>query len=90
MFDTLQDLLAFWGGESHPLLGELYDVFAAQNGRLGEYEKAMDFAKSSIQNAVKLAGSNSLIAANKYYEYGLLCFKAGRKDDALANFIKVR
>jgi hypothetical protein len=72
------------------LLGELYDVFAAYNGQQGKYEQSMDFAKSSIQNAVKLAGSNSLVAANKYYEYGLLCFKAGRKDDALANFIKTR
>lgn len=90
MFEVAEDLVTFWGGESHVLLGELYDVFAAHYGRLGNYDRAIDFAKSSIQNAVKLAGSNSLLAANKYYEYGSLCFKAGRKDDALANFIKTR
>jgi hypothetical protein len=65
--------VSFWGNQHHPLLSELYDIFTAVYHSFGELDKAENYAKTSITNAVKVAGGNSTLAAEKYYAYGNVC-----------------
>lgn len=63
LYEIAQSSIVFWGGDCHPLLSDLYDLFTAHNSSLGKYPEAIDFAKSSIENAVKTGGKNSVLAA---------------------------
>ena len=86
LFEIATDLVSFWGGEYHPLLSDLYDFVAGSHLTAGNYESAVSLGKSSLINCIKISGSHSMGACEKYYQLGDIYFKMGKKEEALSNY----
>lgn len=57
---------------------------------IGESEEALTLAKSSLVNIVKLVGSNSLAAADKFYFLANVMFNIGKYEESFGNYGKAR
>lgn len=78
----------FWLGEFNPSISEFYDFFSMYYASVGKYEQAIQLAKSSLVNIVKVLGATALPVADKHYQLGNIYFKLSRKEDALKEYIR--
>ena len=69
-------------GNNHPLLSEMYHIFAEHHKAKGEVEDSINFIKSSLLNYSALFGDQNVIVANSYYKLALLLIGYNRFYDA--------
>jgi tetratricopeptide (TPR) repeat protein len=55
-----------------------------------DYDEAINLAKSSLVNTIKIVGADGLPASEKFFQLGNCYFKAGKKQEALTNYLKTK
>jgi tetratricopeptide (TPR) repeat protein len=82
--DAVVEHVNRWLGECHPVLAELFDIFARYYLRFREEEKrAVSYSKNALKNQEKLLGGNHIKLADAYYTLGDIHLHYAKKADAL-------
>ena len=82
--EWMVDHINKWIGEAHPILTELYELFANYHLLFKDQEKrAVNYSKSAIKNQEKVVGSNSEKMADCYYLLGSIYVNYGKKVEAV-------
>jgi hypothetical protein len=69
-----------WIGDCHPILTELYEIYANYYLMLKNQEKkAVNYCKTAIKNQKKILGQNHHRLADSYYLLGTVYRNFGRK-----------
>ena len=78
-----------WIGEAHPILTQLYELFANYHLLFKDQEKkAVNYSKSAIRNQEKLVGGNNQKMADCYYLLGTIYLAYGKKVEAINSLKK--
>lgn len=78
-----------WIGQAHPILTQLYELFANYHLLFKDQEKkAVNYSKSAIKNQGKVVGPNNEKMADCYYLLGTIYLNYGKKKEAIDNLKK--
>lgn len=81
---------AFWLGQYNPAISQFYDFFSMYYASIGRYDEAIQLAKLSLKNIIKVVGAAQLPVADKHYQLGNIFFKMGRKEDSLKEYSQTK
>ena len=81
---------AFWEGDYNPAISEFYDFFSIYYASIGQYSQAIQFAKLSVKNIMKVCGATALPVADKHYQLGNIYFNMGRKEESLKEYTRTK
>ena len=89
MRDFVVEHIGRWLGETHPLLTDLYDIFARYyGGRRDEEKQAVTYCRSSLKNQEKLLGGQHIKLAEGYFSLAGTYANFDKKGDALQAYKK--
>lgn len=89
--EWIVDHINKWVGDAHPILTQLYEMYARYYLTLKDQEKkAVNYCKTAIRNQEKLLGATHAKLADSYYLLGDIYLNFGKKNEAINTLNKAK